>query len=88
MTYYLAAVASSSHTWSFISDGRFQVHRGQGRFPEVLQQDVGQATRAAHVCQRRRRGLHDLQAEAGLRVRVHVQAAEDVPGRRSLQRSE
>lgn len=45
------------------TDGGLQVHRGQGRISEVLQQDARQATRAAHVDVRRRRGQHDLQAE-------------------------
>ncbi len=34
----------------------------------------------AHVSKWRRRGLHDKQAEAGLRLRVHQQATENVPG--------
>lgn len=44
-------------------DGRVQVHRGQGRLPEVLQQDARQAARAAYVCVGRRRGQHDLQTQ-------------------------
>jgi len=37
-----------------MTDGRLQVHRRQGRVPEVLQQDVGQAACSAYVDVRRR----------------------------------
>ncbi len=73
---------------TILTDGGIQVHRGQGRVPEVLQQDVGQAPGAAHVSQRRCRGFNDIQAEAGLRLRVHKQASENVPGHRRLQGSQ
>jgi len=44
-------------------DGGIQVHRGQGRVSEVLQQDARQETRAAHVDVGRCGGKHDLQTQ-------------------------
>lgn len=65
---------------ALLADGSVQIHRGQGCIPEVLQQNAGEALGAAHVCQRRRRGFHDLQIETGLRIRVHFEVTTHVPG--------
>jgi len=56
------------------ADDAVQVHRGQGRLPEVLLQVAGAAANPLGLGLGRRRGEHDLQAQGRLRLRVHEQA--------------
>jgi hypothetical protein len=64
---------------------RLHIHRGQRRLPEVLLQVASPPPRPANLGLRRRRVHNDLQAENGLWLRVHVQAAAHVPRRRREQ---
>lgn len=59
--------------------GRVHVHRGQGRVFEILQHRARQAARQSVVCVGRCRVDHDLEAQNGVRLRVHVQIAAHVP---------
>lgn len=62
------------------TDDRLQVHRRQGRFPEVLFEDARKAFDQSVFRIRRCRGFDDIQIEGCLWVRVHKQVAENVPG--------
>lgn len=54
-----------------ITDDTFQIPRRQGRFPDILYNEVVEASHSWCLCIRRKRGQYDFQAEGGLWFRVH-----------------
>jgi cullin 1 len=71
VVWYTPSGGCDNFTYSAITDGAVQVHRGQGRVPDVLHNQTFQAPHPWCLHVRRERGKHDIEIEGGMWFRIY-----------------